>query len=157
MQFGMGYLVNGSCHSLYLAHALADSDFLVLEVVIAILARFHCLELNWDRGDRLQGFKHKVIIAHTALKLFGQSGQLLALGLGDIKDRYHPETLDRHFLFFHDRIAQVVQNRLLCLRIDLFFFHQAFFFHRRNNANGFLAFEHLALESFLPGKIPGNQ
>src|SRR5690606_21675554 len=48
MQFGMGYLVNGSCHGLYLTHALADSDFLVLEVVIAILARFHCLELNWD-------------------------------------------------------------------------------------------------------------
>ena len=144
----VGDLMHQGSDGLNLAHALADAYFLAFGVESAVSVRGHFFECHRNRRRAFQGFHKGVILFHIAVQGRGEHRQRLTLCLGEIEHRRHPEPGNGDFLFLHDRVAVLVQQRRFGIRVKLCFLHLFLVDRRRNDLNAFLALFHVALKLF---------
>ena len=76
--------------------------------------------------------------------------QLLSLGLGNIKDRYHLKSRDSDFFFFLDGFPVCADYGLLRFRVDFLHFLPNFERGRGKNFDTFFPLYHIALEVIFP-------
>ena len=155
VQKGVCNFVDRRAYRLYLAHAGADGDALILIIVIPIHA-CHILQEDRHRRTALHSLHEDLIILHIAGKIGGKLRQGLALCLAHIKNRDRFVHRNLNFLFFHDGLAVSIQHGELGIRVELGFLNFLFVWRRGNDFNAFFAFQHIAAKLIAPLVETGN-
>ena len=98
-----------------------------------------------------------MVVLHTAGQfIHGNGRQRFALGLADIEHGHHLESRNLHRLFFRQRLAVLVQNRL-ALFVQLFHLLLHLIRRRGKDFDAFFAFLHGAVERVFPLVEAGHQ
>ena len=101
-------------------------------------------------GSLLQRLEKILVILHTAGQfIHGNGRKRFALGLADIEHGHHLESRNLHRLFFRQRLAVLVQNRL-ALFVQLFHLLLDLVRRRSKNLDAFFALFHSAVERTFP-------
>ena len=136
---------------LQLAHALINSDTLILQVIVAMCATYDFFKTNRDRRSLFKGCEKVLVTLNVPGQLVNRNiRQFFSLGLRHIKNRYHLISGYGNFLFLHDRFSVFPHNRLSCMRVD--FLRLLFYLERRrgNNLDTLFAFYYVTLKVIFP-------
>ena len=145
-------------HSLALAHALLDYNFLIHTAVISLCPTFNFIKADRHRRNIPDCLHKYFIILHTAQQLRClQFRQRFPLCLGNIKYCGNTETWNGVLHFFHFRGSVRLQHRLHGRRIDFFYFLTCPDRCRGNDLYSLFSPPYLSVEFFLPGLIPCHQ
>ena len=151
MQLRMGDFVNGGLNRLQLTHTLFDSNSLIGQAEISVCAVCDLLKSNRNGGRFFKGSEKVLVLFHIGKQRFnGEVGELLALGLRNVKDGYNLKGGNGNFLFLLNRLSLAVKYGLSCVGVD--FIHQLFYLvgGGGKDFNTFLAAFHMAVKLFLP-------
>ena len=119
----MGDFMDSGFKGLQVAHALVNGNPLFLQVVIAVCAALDFLKADRDRGNLFQCCEKVLEAVNVPGQLVhGYIRQLPPLGLGHIKDGYHPVGGYLDFLFLGNGLPVLPDNRLPGLRVGFLYF-----------------------------------
>ena len=150
VQLGMGNLMDGCLDGLQLAHALLDGNAVVEQMKVPMRAALDVLKPDGHRGCLLQRLEKILVVLHAAGQFIHcNRGQRFALGLADIEHGHHLESRNLHRLFFRQRLAVLVQNRL-ALFVQLFHLLLDLVRRRSKDFDAFFAFLYGAVERVFP-------
>ena len=150
VQLGMGNFVDSRLDGLQLAHALLDGNAVVEQMKVAVRPALDVLKPDWHRGSLLQCLEKILVVLHAAGQfIHGDRGQRFALGLADIEHGNHLKGRNLHRLFFRQRLAVLVQNRL-ALFVQLFHLLLDLVGRRGKDFDAFFALFHGAVERVFP-------
>ena len=153
----MGNLMDGCLDGLQLAHALLDGNAVVEQMKVPVRPALDVLKPDGHRGCLLQCLEKILVVLHAAGQFIHRDrGQRFALGLADIEHGHHLESRNLHRLFFRQRLAVLVQNRL-ALFVQLFHLLLDLVGRRSKNLDAFFALFHSAVERVFPLVEAGHQ
>ena len=127
-----------------------DGNAVVEQMKVPVRPALYVLKPDGHRGCLLQCLEKILVVLHAAGQFIHRDrGQRFALGLADIEHGHHLESRNLHRLFFRQRLAVLVQNRL-ALFVQLF--HLLFDLVRRRGKDfdTFFALFHGAVERVFP-------
>ena len=117
---------------------------------VAVRPALDVLKPDGHRGSLLQCLEKILVVLHTAGQFIHcNRGQRFALGLANIEHGHHLESRNLHRLFFRQRLAVLVQNRL-ALFVQLFHLLLHLIRRRGKDFDTFFAFLHGAVERVFP-------
>ena len=120
-------------------------------------AALDALKSDGHRGRLLQCLEKILVVLHAAGQFIHcDRGQRFALGLADIEHGHHLESRNLHRLFFRQRLAVLVQNRL-ALFVQLFHLLLHLIRRRGKDFDTFFAFLYGAVERVFPLVEAGHQ
>jgi len=150
VQLGMGNLVDGRFDGLQLAHALLNCNAVVEQMKVPMRAALDVLKPDGHRGCLLQRLEKILVVLHAAGQFIHSNGrQWFTLSLADIEHGHHLKGRNLYRLFFRQRLAVLVQNRLT-LFVQLFHFLLDLVRRRSQNLDAFFAFLYGAVERVFP-------
>ena len=125
VELGMGNLMDGCFQSLQLTHVLLYGDPLFCQVVVAVRTTGDVLKGHRHGGSLFQRLEEVLVLLHISGQLVHTDrGQGFALGLAHVKDRHDLERRNLCFLYFGQRLAVFVHDRLaLFVQLRHFLFH----------------------------------
>ena len=125
VELGMGNLMDGCFQSLQLTHVLLYGDPLFCQVVVAVRTTGDVLKGHRHGGSLFQRLEEVLVLLHIPGQLVHTDrGQGFALGLAHVKDRHDLERRNLCFLYFGQRLAVFVHDRLaLFVQLRHFLFH----------------------------------
>ena len=135
---------------LYLAHAFANGDILMLKVKVAVHAAAHHFYGNRNRRRTPQCFHEHIVIRHIARQVMCQLGQRPALSLRDIEHRHRlvHGNLDR--LFLRNDFPVLIQHGKLRVGVEFFLLDFLFEGSRSNDLNAVFSLDDIPSELILP-------
>ena len=146
----MGNFVDSRLDGLQLAHALLNCNAVVEQMKVTVRLALDVLKPDWHRGNLLQRLEKILVVLHAAGQFIHRDrGQRLALGLADIEHRNHLKRWNLHGLFFRQRLAVLVQNRL-ALFVQLFHLLLDLVRRRGKDFDALFAFLYGAVERTFP-------
>ena len=127
-----------------------NGNAVVEQMKVPMRASLDVLKPDGHRGDLLQRLEKILIVLHAAGQFIHRNGRKrFALGLADIKHGHHLEGRNLHGLFFRQRLAVLVQNRL-ALFVQLFCFLLDLVRCRSKDFDTFFAFLNGAVKRVFP-------
>ena len=150
VELGMGNLMDGRFQSLQLTHVLLYGDPLFRQVVVAVRTTGDVLKGHRHGGSLFQRLEEVLVLLHISGQLVHTDrGQGFALGLAHVKDRHDLERRNLCFLYFGQRLAVFVHDRLaLFVQLRHFLFH--LIGGGGQNLDAFLAPFHIAVKIVPP-------
>ena len=150
VELGMGNLMDGCFQSLQLTHVLLYGDPLFRQVVVAVRTTGDVLKGHRHGGSLFQRLEEVLVLLHIPGQLVHTDrGQGFALGLAHVKDRHDLERRNLCFLYFGQRLAVFVHDRLaLFVQLRHFLFH--LIGGGGQNLDAFLAPFHIAVKIVPP-------
>ena len=150
VELGVGDLMDGGADCLHLAHALADSDALIVQRKVAVHIRCHLLKDDGNRRGALQRLHEHLVILHIPGEVCrklrkGLSGCLLYI-------EYHHRLVHGNLyrLFLHDGIPVFVLYGEMGIRVELFLLDLLFEGRRRDDLDAFFALHDVSAELVAP-------
>ena len=127
-----------------------DGNAVIEKMKVTVRPALDVLKPDGHRGSLLQRSEKILVVLHAAGQFIHcNRGQRFALGLADIEHGHHLESRNLHRLFFRQRLAVLVQNRL-ALFVQLFHFLLDLVRRRSQNLDAFFAFLYGAVERVFP-------
>ena len=110
VKLGVSDLMDGGADRLHLAHALADSDALIVQRKVAVHILRHLLKDDWNRRGALQRLHEHLVVLHISGEVCRKLRKGLALGLLHIE--YHDRLVHGNLyrLFLHDGVPIFVSH-----------------------------------------------
>ena len=150
VELGVSNLVNNGRYGLHLAHALTDSNFLIVQREIPIRAITDRDDFNGNGRSSAQSFHKNLVVLHVTSQIGCELRQRFSVRLRHVKHRYGLEHRDFDFLFLDDNLTVCIKHRQVRVGVSFLLFDFLLEGCGSNDLDAFFALHYVALKLVSP-------